>query len=108
MHFYPAERRRAPRIHLQFPLFLRGTDDAGSEFIDLTKTLDISSSTGAFVASKHRLRANQLLRLTIPVSAEPVSSLIPAETPPIEARVCRTSRAGEAHLVGVEFLKALD
>jgi hypothetical protein len=107
MHLYPAERRRAPRIHLQFPLFLRGTNDAGLEFVDLTKTLDISS-TGAFVASKHRLRANQLLRITIPVSAEPVSSLIPAETPPIEARVRRTSRAGEAHLVGVEFLKALD
>jgi hypothetical protein len=107
MHFYPAERRRAPRIHLQVPLFLRGIDDAGSEFVDLTKTLDISS-TGAFVASKHRLQANQLLRITIPVSAEPVSSLIPAETPPIEARVRRTSRAGEAHLAAVEFLKALD
>ena len=107
MHFHPAERRRAPRIHLQVPLFLRGTDDAGLEFVDLTKTLDISS-TGAFVATKHRFRDNQLLRITIPVSAEPVSSLIPAETPPIEARVRRTSRAGEAHLVGVEFLKALD
>jgi hypothetical protein len=101
------ERRRSQRIRLQVPLFVRGTDDAGSEFVDLTKTLDISA-TGAFLACRRGLHANQLLRLTIPVASESCSGLIPVETPPIQARVRRMCEAGDSHLVGVEFLKTLD
>jgi hypothetical protein len=48
------------------------------------------------------------LKLTIPVASESYSGLIPAETPPIQARVRRLSDAGDTHLVGVEFLKPLD
>lgn len=33
--------RRSPRIRLQVPVFVRGTDASGSEFIELTKTLDL-------------------------------------------------------------------
>ena len=101
------ERRRAHRMHLQFPFFLRGTDTAGVDFLDLTKTLDISS-TGAFVASKRPLVVDQVVHMTIPVSAEPLSGLIPSETPPIQARVMRLMEAGGAFLVGMEFLKVLD
>ncbi|MGH9681890.1 MAG: hypothetical protein ACRD4Y_18240, partial [Candidatus Acidiferrales bacterium] len=61
----PAERRRSQRIHLQIPMFVRGVDAAGTEFLDLTKTLDISA-TGAYLASTRSLRADQLLNLTIP------------------------------------------
>lgn len=107
MRLSPPERRRSPRIRLQVPLFIRSEDDAGSDVVDLTKTVNISA-TGAFLASHRRLRIPQLLRLTIPVSSESFSGLIPAETPPIQARVCRISEAGDTFLVGVEFLKALD
>lgn len=107
MRLSPAERRRSPRIRLQVPLFLRGVDDAGSDFVDFTKTVDISA-TGAFLASRRVLHANQLLRITIPVSSESFSGLIPAETPPIQARVRRISDAGDTNLVGVEFLRALE
>jgi hypothetical protein len=88
-------------------MFLRGIDASGAEFVDLTKTLDIST-TGACLASRRSLRADQLLRLTIPVSSEPISGTIPTETPPIQARVRRIIGAGDAVLVGVEFLKALE
>jgi hypothetical protein len=107
MRLSPAERRRSPRIRLQVPLFLRGVDDAGSDFIDFTKTIDISS-TGASLASRRMLHTDQLLRITIPVSSESFSGLIPAETPPIQARVRRMCEAGDTHLVGVEFIKPLD
>ena len=102
-----AERRRASRIRLQVPLFLRGIDANGAEFSDLTKTLDISGM-GACLVSRRYLRADQVLRMTIPVSSEPILGTIPSETPPIQARVRRIAEAGEAMLVGVEFLKALD
>jgi hypothetical protein len=87
---------------------LRGIDANGTEFVDLTKTLDIST-TGACLASRRSLYTDQMIRITIPVSSEPISGgMVPAETPPIHARVRRVTGAGEAVLVGVEFLKALE
>ena len=106
MRLTPAERRRSQRIHVQIPMFVRGVDAAGAEFLDLTKTLDISA-TGAFLASPRLLRADQLLNLTIPAPPSP-SSTLPAETPPIQARVRRHRTSDGIHLLGVEFLKALD
>jgi hypothetical protein len=101
-----AERRRSPRIRVQIPLFVRGVDSTGADFLDLTKTLDISA-TGAFLAISRVFRTDQILNLTIPAPPSP-SDLLPAETPPIQARVCRHGMAGDLHLLGVEFLKTLD
>lgn len=106
MRLTPAERRRSPRIHVQIPMFVRGVDAAGSDFLDLTKTLDISA-TGAYLASPRLLRSDQLLNLTIPAPPSP-SAMLASETPPIPARVRRHRTAGGIHLLGVEFIKALD
>src|SRR5271156_1959151 len=41
---HPAERRRARRLRLQVPIFVRGMDDVYADaFLDLTKTADISA-----------------------------------------------------------------
>src|SRR5260370_13538727 len=61
----PVQRRRSPRIRLQVPVFLRGVDNAGVEFIELTKTLNISP-TGACIASTHYLRPHQAFSITVP------------------------------------------
>ena len=106
MRLSPAERRRSQRIHVQIPMFVRGTDPAGLEFLDLTKTLDISA-TGAYLASPRAVLANQLVNLTIPAPPVP-SETLPSETPPIQARVRRHRAEHGIHLLGVEFLKALD
>jgi hypothetical protein len=102
-----AERRQSSRIHLQIPLFLRGVDEAGVEFVELAKTLDISA-TGACIISRRPLHTGQILRITIPVASEGSSGLIPAETPPIQARVLRVGDVAEMRLLGIEFLKPLD
>lgn len=106
MRLSPAERRRSQRIHVQIPMFVRGTDPAGLEFLDLTKTLDISA-TGAFLASPRAMRMNQVVNLTIPAPPSPISTL-PHETPPIQARVRRHRASEGVYLLGVEFFKALD
>ena len=105
MDLSPAERRRSQRIHVQIPMFVRGTDTAGLEFLDLIKTLDISA-TGAYLASPRAVRTNDLVNLTIPAPSSPSASL-PSDTPPIQARVRRHSAADGIHLLGVEFIKAL-
>ena len=101
--------RTSPRIRLQVPVFLRGTDVSGVEFIELTKTLNISA-TGACIASTHVLRPDQTVHLTIPAPSptSSSSSLIPSETPPIVAKVLRQESAGQMHLFGLEFTHPLD
>jgi hypothetical protein len=106
MRLITAERRRSQRIHLQIPMFIRGTDASGFEFLDLAKTLDISA-TGAYLASSRAMRANQVLHLTIPAPS-PSSATFPSETPPIQARVRRHRKTEGYHLLGVEFLKSLE
>jgi hypothetical protein len=99
--------RRSPRIRLQVPVFLRGTDVSGAEFVELTKTLNISS-TGACITSAHILRPDQTVHLTIPAPSPASSSLVPSETPPIIAKVLRQDSAGEMRLFGLEFVRPLD
>lgn len=102
-----SKQRRSPRIKLQVPVFLRGADASGVEFIELTKTLNISA-TGASIASTHLLRPEQVVHLTIPTPSPTSSGLVPSETPPISARVLREEVVGDIRVIGVEFLRALD
>jgi hypothetical protein len=103
----PAQRRKSPRIRLQVPIFLRGADASGVEFIELTKTLNISA-TGASIASTHLLRRDQIVYLTVPAPSPNSSSVVPKETPPIAAKVLRQDVAGEMRLFGLEFLRPLE
>lgn len=102
-----SKQRRSPRIKLQVPVFLRGADASGVEFIELTKILNISA-TGASIASTHILRPEQVVHLTIPTPSSTSSGLLPSETPPISARVLREEAVGDIRVFGVEFLRALD
>jgi hypothetical protein len=101
-----AQRRASPRIRLQVPIFLRATNAVGTEFIELTKSVNISA-TGACITSGHILRRNQRVHLTVPAPS-PSSSVIPKETPPIPARVVRQDAAGDFRLFGLEFLRSLE
>jgi hypothetical protein len=102
------QRRQSPRIRLQVPVFLRGVDTSGAEFIELTKTLNISA-TGACIASTHFLRPDQIVSITVPApSPTSSSSVVPNETPPIAAKILRQSVAGDIRLFGLEFLRPLE
>ncbi len=103
----PAERRRSQRFHLQIPIFVRGVDGSGDDFLDLSRTLDISS-VGACLAISRAMKLSEMVSLTIPAPPPTSAGLIPAETRPIQARVRRSYPAGDVHLIGVEFLRPLD
>jgi hypothetical protein len=99
--------RRSSRIRIQVPVFLRGADTSGADFIELTKTLNISA-TGACIASTHVLRPDQVVYMTIPAPFPASSGVLPSETPPIAAKVLRQDLAGDVRLFGLEFLRPLE
>jgi len=103
----PVYSRSASRIRLQVPVFLRGSDAAGVDFIELTRTLNISAR-GACITCSHHLRVNQIVHLTIPAPAPSSSSMVPSETPPITAKVRRQQDLGDLRVFGLEFLRPLE
>lgn len=100
------ERRRYQRIRIQIPLFVRGRDVHGEQFLELAKTLDISAQ-GAFLTCPRALVLGDFITLTIPAPSVTSSGLVPAGMAPIQARVKRQHEAGDVRLVGVEFLKPI-
>jgi len=100
------ERRRFQRIRLQVPLFIRGKDAYGEQFLELAKTLDISA-IGAFITSPRPLAMNEVVTLTIPAPSITSSALVPSGMPPLQAKVKRSQEAGDVQLIGVEFLKPI-
>jgi len=99
--------RATSRIKIQMPVFLRASASSGQEFIELTKTLNISSR-GACITSTHMLNVNQTVQLTIPAPSASSSSLVPSETPPILAKVRRQDALGDIRIFGLEFLHPLE
>ena|SRR3984957_8519040 len=102
----PEESRHHERINLQVPLFVRGRDAYGEQFLELAKTLNISAQ-GALLTCQRSLVVNEVITLTIPAPSLTSSALVPAGMAPIQARVKRQKEAGDVHLVGVEFLKPI-
>jgi len=102
-----AQARASTRIRIQVPVFLRASDHTGAEFVELTKTLNISAR-GACITSCHLLRKGQTVHLTIPAPSASSSSLVPNGTPPITARVRRQEVLGDLRVFGLEFLHPLE
>ncbi|MFZ0037611.1 MAG: PilZ domain-containing protein [Candidatus Acidiferrales bacterium] len=102
-----ADRRQAGRLHLQIPMFVRGTDAYGEDFIELAKTLDISA-TGAYLTLPRPVVKLGMITLTVPTPSVSNSGLVPASMPPISARVIRQKEVGDIHLIGVQFVRPLD
>ena len=100
------ERRRFQRLHLQVPLFVRGKDSHGEQFLELAKTLNISG-LGALITSPRALAISEFVTLTVPAPSITSSALVPSGMAPIQARVRRQQEAGDVHLIGVEFLKPI-
>jgi hypothetical protein len=99
--------RRSPRLRLQVPVFIRGTDVSGAEFVELTKTVNISAN-GACIACIHVLRPEQIIHLTIPAPSPASSSVVPSGTPPIKAKVLRHSAMGDMRFFGLDFVRPLE
>jgi len=103
----PLERRRSRRIHLQIPIFVRALNHRDVEFLELTKTLDISD-LGARLIGHLPLQKDEMISLTIPAPIPSSPEFGGVGTPPIQARVLRLEMGGDLEIAAVEFLHPLD
>ncbi len=100
-----SERRRWERIPVAIPIFVRGSDDQGKEFLDLATAVNISAG-GALLAIKRYAALNSDISLEIPAPPHPTPH-VPSAGKTMEASIIRISSSRRGELWAVEFKKPL-
>ena len=97
------ERRRWQRLSVPVPMFIRGVDDRGKEFLEFSTALNISAG-GALLASRRFLHSDSKILLEIPPAPFPKTK---AKAHNIKARVVQVRNSERYHLCSLEFSKPL-
>lgn len=99
------EKRVWGRIPLAIPVFVRGKDKNGREFLEFTCALDLSAG-GILLASKHRLARRRQVSIEVPVP--PMPKLEAVQGPAgniVNARTVRVAHANGVMLYGMKFAR---
>ncbi len=100
-----SEHRCWQRLPLAFPVFVRGVDSRGKEFMEFTTAFDISGG-GLLLAVRRYLPRPSSITLEIP--SAPVPPAAPKECPRVlEGEVIRVTHQPGCDLWGVKFTKPL-
>jgi len=100
------ERRRFDRLPLRIPLFLRGVDKNGKEFLDFTLAVNLSAG-GALIVSRRSLACGSRLFLEIPTPPLPHFPVTRATKRTLSARVLRGINKHTFSLYAVHFARPL-
>ena len=101
-----AERRKHQRLPLSIPVFVRGIDQEGKEFLEFATALNISAG-GILLATRRSLPRAAALSLEIPVAPVPDPSTQPQSVRSLKARLVRITHGDRCHLLGLKFSKPL-
>lgn len=96
------ERRISQRLPLGVPIFARGLDDRGKEFLEFTTTLNVSAS-GALLAMRRYLAPDSTITLEIPAAPLPRLAAQPRVMRTVEAQVVRITRSEPSYLCALSF-----
>lgn len=96
------ERRRYARLRLGIPVFARGIDSQGKEFLEFTTTLNISAG-GALLVTRRYLPADSKLFLEIPSAPLPRVSTSPQIARTLETHITRVTPSEPSYLCAVQF-----
>ena len=89
------DKRRWQRLSLSIPVYARGQDENGEEFLEFTTILDVSAG-GALLLTRRFLAPSSQVSLRL------LSVPLPEATP--EAHLLRSLRAREARVVRAQAL----
>jgi len=100
------ERRSHERIPLAIPIFVRGADSEGKEFLEFATTLNISSG-GALLATRRYLPQSSSILLEIPSTPLPRVNQFPHPARRLRARLLRASSLEGYQLWALKFAAPL-
>jgi hypothetical protein len=100
------ERRRYRRLSLGIPVFAKGLDDRGKEFLEFTTTLNISAS-GALLAMRRQLPLGSSITLEIPGAPLPRLSTQVTPIRTLDAQIVRITPSQPAFLCALSFTHSL-
>ncbi len=101
-----SERRKHQRLPLSIPVFVRGVDQDGKEFLEFATALNISAG-GILLATRRNLPKSSNLSLEIPVAPLPPANVSPQSVRSLRARLVRVTHGDRCHLVGLRFSRPL-
>jgi len=100
------ERRKFQRLPLSIPVFVRGIDDSGKEFLEFATALNISAG-GVLLATRRSLPKSASVALEIPVAPLPADSLSSQSVRSLKAKLVRVTHSEKYHLLGLRFTRAI-
>src|SRR6059058_1486722 len=100
------ERRRWPRLSLAIPVFVRGVNGHGREFLEFCTLLN-ESAGGALLAIRKPLRRWSRVSLEIPSAPLLKNLKLPRTMRMLRARVIRIAYADGWNLCGLKFVRPL-
>lgn len=102
-----AERRKHQRLPLSIPVFVRGIDQEGKEFLEFATALNISAG-GILLATRRNLPKSASISLEIPVAPVPEHNAQSQSNRTLKARLVRITHGERCHLMGLRFVKPLN
>jgi len=100
------ERRKWSRLPLAIPVFVRGRDGKGKEFLEFATALNVSAG-GMLVAIRRVLPAIAQVRLEIPSAPVAALALLPRSSRTLRAKALRSTPAEGYYLLGLKFARPL-
>lgn len=100
------EKRKFQRLPLSIPVFVRGTDENGKEFLEFATALNISAG-GVLLAIRRSIPKSASLHLEIPVAPLPADSLSSQSIRSMKAKLVRATHGEKYHLLGLRFSRAI-
>ena len=101
-----AERRRWERLPVAIPVFVRGIDENGKDFVEFTTMLNISAG-GTLLATKRYLPESTSLALEIPSAPLPPLAGAPHFVRKVAARLVRVTHSDRSNLCALQFTRPL-
>ena len=100
------ERRKNERVPLAVPVFVRGKDPEGKEFLEFATALNISAG-GALLATRRVLPRLTAMALEVPSAPLPRTRVLPRAVRRLRARLLRVTVVDGYQLWGLKFNNSL-
>jgi hypothetical protein len=100
------ERRGSQRIPLAIPIFVRGVDERGKEFLEFTTTLNISGG-GVLLVMRRSLPVASKILLEIPAAPVPKVAAAPQFVRNLQAHIVRVIFSEPSYVWALQLAQPL-